>query len=74
MFKRLFWLLIGFALGLASSWTITRRLRRTAQRYVPAEVVDRWGGNVRAAFDEGRSAMRTREAELNESLATRTGQ
>ena len=32
--------------------------------YVPAEVVDRWSGNVRAAVNEGRDAMRAREAEL----------
>jgi hypothetical protein len=41
-----------------------RRVRRVAARYVPAEVVDRWSGNVRAAVHEGRDAMRTREAEL----------
>jgi hypothetical protein len=74
MFHRLFWLVVGFALGIASSWAITRRLRRVAQRYVPAEVIDRWGGNMRAAVTEGRSAMRTREAELKASLGARSGQ
>jgi hypothetical protein len=74
MFRRLFWLLLGFALGLWSSWTVTRRLRNVAARYAPADVVDRWSGNVRAAVTEGRDAMRTREAELKASLGARNGQ
>jgi hypothetical protein len=64
VFKRLFWLVVGFLLGLGSSYALTRRLRRLAARYAPAEVVDRWGGTVRAAVDEGRTAMRNREAQL----------
>jgi hypothetical protein len=74
MFKRLFWLVIGFVLGLGSSWVVTRKLRRVASRYAPTEVVDRWGGTMRAAVDEGRAAMRSREAELKESLARGAGQ
>ena len=74
MFKRLFWLVVGFLVGLGSSWAITRKLRRMAARYAPTEVVDRWGGTVRAAVDEGRTAMRSREAELKESLARGPGQ
>jgi hypothetical protein len=74
MFKRLFWLVIGFVLGLGSSWAVTRKLRRVANRYAPTEVVDRWGGTMRAAVDEGRAAMRSREAELKESLARGAGQ
>ncbi len=69
MFKRLFWLVVGFIAGLGSSWAIARRLRRLAARYAPPEVADRWGGTMRAAVDEGRAAMRLREAELKESLA-----
>jgi hypothetical protein len=68
VFKRLFWLLVGFALGVGSSWVVTRRLRRIAERFAPADVVDRWSGNVRYAVSEGRSAMRTRETELNSSF------
>jgi hypothetical protein len=74
MFRRLFWLTLGFALGVGSSWTITRRLRRVAARYAPADVVDRWSGNVRAAVTEGRAAMHTREAELKAGLGARAGQ
>ena len=42
MIKRLFWLLVGFLLGLGSSWAIMRRVRRVAARYVPTDVGDRW--------------------------------
>jgi hypothetical protein len=74
VFKRLFWLVVGFLLGLGSSYALIRRLRRVASRYVPAQVAERWGGTMRAAVDEGREAMRTREAELKESVARGAGQ
>ena len=74
MFKRLFWLVVGFALGIGSSWAVTRRLRRIVQRLAPADVVDRWSDNVRSAVSEGRNAMRTREVELNSSFDRATGQ
>jgi hypothetical protein len=73
VFKRLFWLVVGFLLGLGSSYALTRKLRRVAARYAPVEVVDRWSGTVRAAVDEGRDAMRTRETELKQSLARGAG-
>jgi len=68
VFKRLFWLIVGFSLGLLSSWAVTRRLRRMAERFAPADVVDRWSDTVRSAVTEGRDAMRTRETELNSSF------
>lgn len=64
MMRRFFWLVVGFALGAGSSVAITRRMRSVSRRYVPAEVRDRWGTNVRAALDEGKTAMRAREDEL----------
>ena len=73
MFKRLFWLVVGFALGIGSSWAVTRRLRRIVQRLAPADVVDRWSDNVRSAVSEGRNAMRTKEVELNSSFDRATG-
>jgi hypothetical protein len=74
LFKRLFWLVLGFALGVGSSWAVTRRLRRIAVRYAPADVVDRWSETVRSAVTEGRTAMRTRESELNSSFERVAGQ
>jgi hypothetical protein len=64
LIRKFFWLVLGFALGASSSVAITRRVRNVSRRYVPAEVRDRWGTNVRAALDEGKTAMRAREAEL----------
>ena len=72
MIKRLVWLIIGFALGLGSSWTVMRRVRRVAVRLAPADVVDRWGDNMRAAVNEGRDAMRAREATFKGS-SSRSG-
>jgi hypothetical protein len=73
VFKRLSWLVVGFTLGIGSSWAVTRRIRRLVVRFAPADTVDRWSGNVRAAVSEGRSAMRTRETELNSSFDRAAG-
>jgi len=72
--RRAFWLVAGFAIGIATSYAATRRLRRVAQRYVPAEVVDRWSGNMKAAVNEGRSAMKARETELKAGMGGPSGQ
>ena len=74
MFKRLSWFGVGFTVGLGSSWAVRRRVRRVAARYAPTEVVDRWGGTMRAAVDEGRTAMRDREAHLRATVARKDGQ
>jgi hypothetical protein len=71
--KRLVWLVIGFLLGLGSSWTVMRRVRRVAIRLAPADVVDRWSGNMRAAVNEGRDAMRSREAAFKGTSARSGG-
>ncbi|MBV8949666.1 MAG: hypothetical protein JOZ99_02235 [Actinobacteria bacterium] len=79
MFKRLFWLLTGFAWGIGASWFVVRSVKRTVRRtvetYAPARLASRAGHgyravrvNVRAAWAEGREAMRAREAELWEHV------
>jgi hypothetical protein len=75
MLKRLWWLTVGFLLGLGSSFAFARRLRRAIARYAPAEVAERWSGHaqglgrdVRDALTVGRDAMRAREAELRRGL------
>ena len=75
MLKRLFWLTVGFVLGVGSSWAVVRRLRRVAARFAPAELVERWGEGVesigrdlRDAVSAGRGAMHEREAELREGF------
>jgi len=73
MIKRLTWLIVGFLLGLGSSWAIMRRVRRVAARYVPTDVRDRWSTNVRAAVSEGRGAMRAREDDWKSGFARNGG-
>ncbi|MDQ1476323.1 MAG: hypothetical protein QOE62_1552 [Actinomycetota bacterium] len=73
MIKRILWLIIGFLLGVGSSWTLIRRVRRVAVRFAPPDVVDRWSDSVRAAVSEGRDAMRAREASLKGSSARAGG-
>ena len=72
MIKRFVWLVIGFVIGVGSSWTVFRRVRRVAYRLAPADVVDRWNDNVRAAVQEGRDAMRAREDAFKGSSARQT--
>jgi hypothetical protein len=75
VFKRLFWLTIGFGSGLGTSWYVVRSVKRTVRRtveaYAPAQLASRAGQgyrgarlNLRAAWTEGREAMREREVEL----------
>lgn len=80
MFKRTRWTLVGYGLGATTSYLAARRLRRTAAKYAPTEVVSRVGAtvggtarNVQNAVTEGRSTMRTREAELRSSHAIDRG-
>lgn len=76
MFKRLLW----FTIGCASSLWVMRTVRRTVERLTPhrltqdAVAATRSATNgIRAALDEGRIAMREREAELRAEIARRTG-
>jgi hypothetical protein len=74
MFKRLRWLTTGFVLGLASSYAVTRRVRRTVRRYTPPQVANRLtssAANMQAAVGEGRDAMRRREAQLRAEVGRR---
>jgi hypothetical protein len=76
VFKRLFW----FTLGCASSLWVMQKVRRTVERLTPHRLTQdavagarTAGSQLRAAFDEGRQAMRDREAELRAEIARRTG-
>jgi hypothetical protein len=78
MFKRARWLTTGFVLGVGSSYAVARRVRRAVQRYTPPEVADRLGTgasnmrrDVHAAVNEGRDAMRSREARLRAEVGRR---
>ena len=71
MFKRLFWLVTGASFGFGSSFWLMRAFRRMVDRYRPTAVVSRLEGDVRAAVEEGRTAMREREAELRSARTAR---
>ncbi len=71
MFKRLFWLIVGMAIGFSTSFWIFRLVRDTMSRYAPEQVAEnlasaarRLGDDLRDAVVEGRQAMREAEAEL----------
>jgi hypothetical protein len=75
MFHRLRWFGAGAALGVGASVWAQRKVKAAAARYHPAglagSAVDRaraWPSRVRAAYDEGRSTMREREAALRQEL------
>ena len=74
MFKRVFW----FTLGCASSLWVMRTVRRTVERLTPHRLSQEViagarsaSAELRAAIDEGRQAMREREAELRAEIARR---
>lgn len=75
MFRRLLWLVIGAGFGFGMSFWVMRFVRETAARYAPervsadlAQAVRSFGSDIRAAVDEGRAAMREREAELRAEI------
>ena len=80
MFKRLFWLTVGLAVGFGTSFRLMRAVRRTVERFTPERMTQdalagarSLGDELRAALDEGRAAMRQREAELRAQIRPRSG-
>ena len=80
MFKRFFWLTVGLTLGFGSSFWLMRTVRRTVERFTPERVTQdvvagarSFRAELKAALDEGRAAMREREAELRAEIERRTG-
>jgi hypothetical protein len=78
VFKRLFWLLVGIGFGFGVSFWFMRFVRSTIERYTPERVsgdlagaLKSFGADLRAAAEEGRAAMREREAELLAELDRR---
>lgn len=75
LFKRIRWMTMGMGLGATASVWAKRRLRRLIQEHSPPEVAARKAHRARsewrAAVDEGREAMRRREAELRAEVQRR---
>jgi len=79
VFKRLFWLSVGLVGGFGSSFWLMRTVRRTMERFTPQRLTRNAaagartvGTELKAARDEGRAAMRQREAELRAGVERRT--
>ena len=79
MFKRLFWLTVGLMAGFGSSFWLMRTVRRTVERFTPQRLSQdamagarNVGSELRAALDEGRTAMHQREAELRAEVQRRS--
>jgi len=77
MFKRATWLGVGFTLGAATTVVAARKARQQLDRYKPPALVDRvtttittktttLKDHVVVALNDGRSAAKTREAELRQ--------
>lgn len=76
MFKRLRWIAMGISVGATGSVYVQRRLRRFLKSYTPPAVATRAAASARdefkAAWTEGREAMRQRETELRRGSAPPT--
>lgn len=79
MFKRIFWMGTGVAVGASGAFWAKRRVEETIERYLPEQVADRaassarnLGATVKAAAQEGRDAMRSTESELRARVEART--
>jgi len=73
--RRLFWLVVGAALGAGSSLWAARRVTRSVRRLAPDHVARQAAAGARrgltrvqGAVREGGEAMRAREAELRGAL------
>ena len=79
MFKRIFWMGTGIAVGAGGAFWAKRKVEETVEQYLPEQVAVRaaatakgLGTTVRAAAAEGREAMRSTEAELRARVDART--
>jgi hypothetical protein len=71
MFKRVRWITTGIAVGVGGSVWAQRKLKTAASRYRPAGVAEAAAARARDALEEGRTAMRQREAELRGNVTRR---
>ncbi len=71
MFKRIRWLTTGAAVGFGGALWLQRKVKTAATRYGPVGMAGAAAARARDALEEGRSAMRQREAELRGSAGRR---
>lgn len=79
MFKRIFWMGTGMAVGAGGAFWAKRKVEATVEQYLPEQVAVRAAAGakglaetVKAAASEGRDAMRATEAELRARVDART--
>ncbi len=79
MFKRIFWMGTGVAVGASGAFWAKRKVEETIEQYLPEQVAVRaattakgLGTTVRQAAAEGREVMRSTEAELRARVEART--
>ena len=63
MTKRLFWLTVGFALGVLLTVRTTRAVERAVERWLPPPVAERLLA-FNAALDKRAAEIRTRKRQL----------
>jgi hypothetical protein len=63
MTKRLFWLTVGFALGVFLTVRTTRAVRSRVERYLPPPVAERLLA-INAALDKRAAEIRARKRQL----------
>ena len=71
MLKRVRWLTAGAAFGFGGALWLQRKVKSAADRYRPVGLAGAAAVRAKDAFDEGRTAMREREAELRGSAGRR---
>jgi hypothetical protein len=64
MLKRVRWLTAGAAVGFGGAVWLQRKVKSAADRYRPVGMAGAAAGRAKDALEEGRVAMREREAEL----------
>ena len=75
MLKRIWWVSVGMAIGIGTSFWVLRMVREVVARYSPERVADdlarglrSFGDDLRTALAEGRTAMHATEATLRAEL------
>ena len=71
MFKRVRWMSTGAAVGFGAAVWLQRKVKTAGRRYRPVGVAGAAAARARDALEEGRVAMREREAELRGSAGSR---
>ena len=73
MMKRLTWFLGGAAAGIAGATVAKKKVKAAAAELAPSNIARKTTDRVRDAVQEGKRAMRAKEAEMRARLDGRSG-